>query len=104
MIFDGILNSSNRTQDLTTSEVESWRGSSFNYEIVDEEQFISFIENELIPNIDQNYTTTKYWTSKGYSYTGLFTIKYHQLGSRIILDLIGKFIMKIYMVYCHYLK
>jgi len=74
MILVGISNRSNRTRDLTTSKVESRRGSSFNYETGGAEQFTSFIENELIPNIDQNYPTTKLRTLIGHSYAGLFTI------------------------------
>ena len=74
MILVGISNRTDRTRDLTTSMVESRRGSSFNYETGGAELFTSFIENELIPNIDQNYPTTTFRTLIGHSYAGLFTI------------------------------
>ena len=74
MILVGISNRTNRTRDLTTSKVESRRGSSFNYETGGADLFTSFIENELIPDIDKNYPTTKYRTLIGHSYAGLFTI------------------------------
>ena len=74
MILVGISNRTNRTRDLTTSKVESRRGSSFNYETGGAELFTSFIENELIPNIEQNYPATNFRTLIGHSYAGLFTI------------------------------
>jgi predicted alpha/beta superfamily hydrolase len=74
MILVGVSNRKDRTRDLTISKVESRRGSSFNYETGGAELFTSFIENELIPNIDQNYPTTKFRTLIGHSYAGLFTI------------------------------
>lgn len=91
MILVGISNSSNRTRDLTTSKVESRRGSSFNYETGGAERFTSFIENELIPNIDKNYPTTNFRTLIGHSYAGLFTINVllnhsHLFKNYIVID------------------
>ena len=74
MILVGISNRTNRTRDLTTSVIKDRRGSAFNYETGGAEKFTSFIENELIPNIEKNYPTTKYRTLIGHSYAGLFTI------------------------------
>ncbi len=74
MIIVGISNKTNRTRDLTTSVVKNRRGGAFNYETGGAEKFTSFIENELIPNIEKNYPTTKFRTLIGHSYAGLFTI------------------------------
>lgn len=74
IVLVGISNRTDRTRDLTTSKIESRRGSTFNYETGGAELFTSFIENELIPEIDKNYPTTKFRTLIGHSYAGLFTI------------------------------
>lgn len=74
MILVGISNRTNRTRDLTTSVVKNRRGGAFNYETGGAEKFTSFIENELIPNIEKNYPTTTFRTLIGHSYAGLFTI------------------------------
>lgn len=74
MILVGISNQTNRTRDLTTSVIKSRRGGTFNYETGEAEKFTSFIENELIPNIEKSYPATKFRTLIGHSYAGLFTI------------------------------
>ncbi|WP_298425073.1 alpha/beta hydrolase-fold protein [uncultured Kordia sp.] len=63
MIVVGISNT-NRTRDLTPTkgEVENSGGG---------ENFISFVEKELIPHIDTNYPTTTYRTFIGHSLGGL---------------------------------
>ncbi|WP_339624016.1 alpha/beta hydrolase-fold protein [uncultured Winogradskyella sp.] len=73
MILVGISNRTNRTLDLTTSKVDTRRGSRFNYKTGGADLFTSFLENELIPTIDQNYPTTSFRTLIGHSYAGLFT-------------------------------
>lgn len=74
MILVGISNRTNRTRDLTTSKVNMRRGSSFKKESGGAENFTKFIENELIPYIDNKYKSLGHRTLIGHSYAGLFTI------------------------------
>jgi predicted alpha/beta superfamily hydrolase len=74
MILVGISNRTNRTRDLTTSQIKMWRGSTMDAETGGAEDFTSFIEKELIPHIDSTYSTSPYRTLIGHSYAGLFTI------------------------------
>ena len=74
MILVGISNKNNRTRDLTTSQIKTRRGSVVNVETGGATKFTQFIENELIPHIDNTYPTTPYRTIIGHSYAGLFTI------------------------------
>ena len=74
MILVGISNQTNRTRDLTTSEIEMRRGSSMQQETGGADKFTEFIEKELIPYIDNLYPTAPYRTLIGHSYAGLFTI------------------------------
>ena len=74
MILVGISNKNNRTRDLTTSQIKMRRGSVVNNETGGATKFTQFIENELIPHIDNTYPTTPYRTIIGHSYAGLFTI------------------------------
>jgi predicted alpha/beta superfamily hydrolase len=74
MILVGISNEQNRTYNLTTSKVESRRGAAMNIETGGADQFVEFIEKELIPHIDKTCKTTTYRTLIGHSYAGLFTI------------------------------
>ncbi len=69
MVLVGISNANNRTRNLTTSVVES-----FNQENGKANNFIKFIETELIPYVDKKYPATNYRTLIGHSYGGLFTI------------------------------
>lgn len=74
MIIVGISNKNNRTRDLTTSKIESRRGTEYNQEHGGANDFIMSIEKELIPYIEKNYPVTSYRTLIGHSYGGLFTI------------------------------
>ena len=74
MILVGISNRTNRTRDLTTSKVNMRRGSSFNKESGGAENYTEFMENELIPYIDNKYKFLGHRTLIGHSYAGLFTI------------------------------
>lgn len=74
MILVGISNSTNRTRDLTTSQVKTRRGTEMNQDTGGAERFTQYIENELIPFIDNKYPTTSHRTLIGHSYAGLFTI------------------------------
>ncbi len=74
MILVGISNRSNRTRDLTTSQIKMRRGASMDQDTGGAENFTIFIENELIPYIDIHYPTTSFRTLIGHSYAGLFTI------------------------------
>lgn len=74
MIIVGISNENNRTRDLTTSKIQSRRGTEYNQEHGGANDFIMSIEKELIPYIEKNYPITNYRTLIGHSYGGLFTI------------------------------
>ncbi len=74
MILVGISNRSNRTRDLTTSQIKMRRGLSMDQDTGGAENFTSFIENELITYIDSHYPTISFRTLIGHSYAGLFTI------------------------------
>lgn len=74
MIIVGISNKTNRTRDLTISQIKMRRGTVMNSETGGAEAFTQFIEEELIPHIDSIYPTTQYRTLIGHSYAGLFTI------------------------------
>jgi len=74
MILVGISNSENRTRDLTTSQIKMSRGTAMDSETGGAEDFINFIEKELIPYIDNKYPTSSFRTLIGHSYAGLFTI------------------------------
>lgn len=74
MILVGISNRTNRARDLTTSKVNMRRGSSFKKESGGAENFTEFMENELIPYIDNKYKSLGHRTLIGHSYAGLFTI------------------------------
>ena len=74
MILIGISNRTNRTRDLTTSQIKKFQGTEMDKNTGGAEKFTQFIENELIPYIDSKYATTSYRTLIGHSYAGLFTI------------------------------
>jgi len=74
MILVGIANHTNRTRDLTTSQVTMNHGYPVNEPTGGAEEFTQFIEKELIPYIDSKFRTTPYRTLIGHSYGGLFTI------------------------------
>ena len=74
MILVGISNGTNRTRDLTTSEIKLRHGKAFGEENGGADKFMAFIENELIPYIETKYPVTPYRTLVGHSYAGLFTI------------------------------
>ena len=74
MILIGISNKTNRTRDLTTSQIKIRRGQAMDNDTGGAKNFTQFIEKELIPYIDRKYPTTPYRTLIGHSYAGLFTI------------------------------
>jgi predicted alpha/beta superfamily hydrolase len=74
MIIVGISNATNRTRDLTTSKITSRRGMPYDEENGKAENFLAFINKELIPYIEDNYRVTNYRTLIGHSYAGLFVI------------------------------
>ncbi len=74
MVIIGISNSKNRTRDLTTSNITTKYGMPFNEENGGAAQFHKFLEEELIPYVENNYPVTTYRTLAGHSYGGLFTI------------------------------
>lgn len=74
MILVGISNQQHRTRDLTISKITSRQGGAFNFETGGAKKFTQFIKNELIPHIDNKFSTTSYRTLIGHSFGGLFTI------------------------------
>jgi len=74
MILVGISNSTNRTRDLTTSQIKMRRGAEFDQETGGADKFTEYITKELIPYVDKTYPTTSYRTLIGHSYAGLFTV------------------------------
>ncbi len=74
MVLVGISNEKNRLRDLTTSSITTKYGMPFNEKNGEADNFLKFIETELIPFIENKYPVTGYRTLIGHSYGGLFTI------------------------------
>jgi len=74
MILIGVSNSTHRTRDLTPTQIKMRRGSTMDTETGGAEKFTQFLEKELLPHIDANYSTSPYRTLIGHSYAGLFAI------------------------------
>lgn len=74
LILVGISNQSNRTRDLTSSQITFRNGGPVNENTGGAENFTQFLEKELIPHVDAHYPSTPYRTLIGHSYGGLFTI------------------------------
>jgi len=74
MIVVGINTSQNRLRDASpTKSLIGYRGiREDGYEVTGgADNFLKFIETELIPHIDSSYRTNSYRTFVGYSFTGL---------------------------------
>ena len=74
MVLVGISNNINRMRDLTTSTIDSMYGRPFRQRNGEAENFLRFIEDELIPFVEDTYPVTSYRTITGHSYGGLFAI------------------------------
>ncbi len=74
MVLVGIANDKNRVRDLTISTITSKYGMPFTEKNGAADNFRKFIQNELIPFIENKYPVTNYRTLIGHSYGGLFTI------------------------------
>ena len=74
MVLVGISNNKNRIRDLTTSTIKTKYGMPFNEKNGEADNFIKFIEKELIPFIENKYPVTNFRTLIGHSYGGLFTM------------------------------
>ncbi|SFZ94534.1 hypothetical protein SAMN05428642_104234 [Flaviramulus basaltis] len=74
MVLIGVSNDKNRTRDLTPSHIKTKYGMPFNEENGEAANFIKFIEEQLIPFVEDKYPVTNYRTLIGHSYGGLFTI------------------------------
>ena len=74
MVIVGISNSKDRMRDLTTSKVTEMYGSTFEQENGGADNFIDFIETDLIPYVESKYPVTSFRTLIGHSYGGLFTL------------------------------
>lgn len=74
MILVGISNAENRTRDLTTSKDEQPIRIQATTQNGEGDNFVRFIQEELIPMVESKYRVTKYRTLIGHSYGGLFTM------------------------------
>ncbi|MEZ4782197.1 MAG: alpha/beta hydrolase-fold protein [Flavobacteriaceae bacterium] len=74
MVLIGIANSNYRTRDLTPSKITTKYGMPFNEENGEAANFLKFIEEELIPYVNNHYPVTTYRSLIGHSYGGLFSI------------------------------
>lgn len=74
MVIIGVSNRNNRMRDLTTSKVTEMYDMPFEQENGEAANFNEFMENELIPFIENKYPVTNFRTLIGHSYGGLFTI------------------------------
>ena len=72
MIIVGITNT-DRTRDLTPTKAVGANAGTFPT-AGGADNFLKFIETELIPEIEKNYRTTPYRVLAGHSFGGLFTI------------------------------
>jgi predicted alpha/beta superfamily hydrolase len=73
MIVVGVSNAKNRIRDLTPSTITEKYGMPFNAESGGADDFLKFIQKELIPYLEEKYPITNYRTLIGHSYAGLFT-------------------------------
>ncbi|NNE35204.1 MAG: esterase [Rhodothermales bacterium] len=73
MIIVGISNQTNRTRDLTPSEVTTRNGMNI-AQSGGAQEFTAFIREELIPWVDNSHPTSRYRTLVGHSYAGLFAV------------------------------
>jgi len=74
MVLVGISNKRNRTRDLTPTKIKTKYGMPFREENGEAEQFLGFIQSELIPHIESSFPVTNYRTLIGHSYGGLFVL------------------------------
>ena len=74
MVLIGVSNSKNRMRDLTTSTIKTMYGRPFNQKNGEAANFIKFIEDELIPFVEDKYPVSNYRSLIGHSYGGLFAI------------------------------
>lgn len=74
MVLVGVANNKHRTRDLTTSVIKTKYGMPFSEENGKAIKFVKFMEDELIPFIENKYPVTEYKTLIGHSYAGLFTL------------------------------
>lgn len=74
MVIVGISNDRDRMRDLTTSKVTEMYGIPFEQENGAADNFIKFIETDLIPFVENKYPVTNFRTLIGHSYGGLFAL------------------------------
>lgn len=74
MILVGISNAENRTRDLTTSKDEQPVRIQSTTQNGEGNNFVRFIQEELIPIVESKYRVTSYRTLIGHSYGGLFAM------------------------------
>ncbi len=74
MILVGISNAENRTRDLTTSKDEQPIRIQSTTQNGEGNNFVRFIQEELIPIVESKYRVTSYRTLIGHSYGGLFAM------------------------------
>ncbi|BDD03617.1 alpha/beta hydrolase-fold protein [Aureibacter tunicatorum] len=74
MFIIGISNDHDRLRDLTTSPVKTLYDMPAREANGEAENFVTFLNEELFPHIENNYPVTGYRTLIGHSYGGLFTM------------------------------
>jgi predicted alpha/beta superfamily hydrolase len=74
MVLIGISNSKSRIRDLTSSTATTLYGRPFNQKNGEAANFIKFIENELIPFVEDKYPVSNFRTLIGHSHGGQFAI------------------------------
>ncbi len=74
MVVVGISNAKHRVRDLTPSKVTELYGMPFNGASGEADNFIAFLETELIPFVESKYPVTGFRSLIGHSYGGLFTL------------------------------
>lgn len=74
MIIVGVSNVKNRFRDLTISKVKKLFGRTIKRKSGGADDFLSFLERDLIPHVENKYRVSTYRTLIGHSHGGLFTI------------------------------
>lgn len=74
MVLIGVANLKNRNRDLTPSKLDEETAPPYLQDTGGAEDFMEFIEEELLPFIEEKYPVSSYRTLIGHSYGGLFTV------------------------------
>ncbi|UCE94748.1 MAG: alpha/beta hydrolase, partial [Flavobacteriaceae bacterium] len=74
MVLIGVSNRKNRNRDLTPSKLDEETAPPYLQDTGEAENFMQFLEKELLPYIEEKYPVSSYRTLIGHSYGGLFTV------------------------------